>query len=61
MIRIETKDLQSMLNLRNCFHFLEKFTIIFLLIIYFTFNIFAFLVFDTWVPDEKWFWKYKKF
>ena len=60
MIRIETKDLQSILNLRNCFHFLEKFTIISLLIIYFTFNIFAFLVFDTWVPDEKWFWNYIK-
>ena len=60
MIRIETKDPRSILNLKNCFQFLEKFTIISLLLIYFLFNIFAFLVFDTWVPDEKLFWKYIK-
>ena len=58
MIRIETKDLQSIFYLRNCFHFLEKFTILSLLIIYFTNNIFAFLVFDTRVPNEKLFCKY---
>tara|TARA_Y100000591_G_C21830897_1_gene699539 strand:- start:146 stop:1669 length:1524 start_codon:yes stop_codon:yes gene_type:complete len=60
MIRTETKDYHSVLNLKNSFHFLKKFTIISLLIIYFSFNIFAFLVFDTWVPDEKLFWKYIK-
>ena len=49
-----------MFKLKHFFYLFKRCTIFTALIFYFSFNIFAFLIFDTWVPDEKYFWNHTR-